>query len=52
MARISSLARPAGIENGLYFTDHTWMLFGDAKGVVGELAKPLAAEAGAGARAA
>jgi NAD(P) transhydrogenase subunit beta len=32
----------AGIENELYFTDHTWMLFGDAKEVVGELAKQLA----------
>jgi NAD(P) transhydrogenase subunit beta len=31
----------AGIENELYFTDHTWMLFGDAKEVVGELAKQL-----------
>jgi H+-translocating NAD(P) transhydrogenase subunit beta len=37
----------AGIENALYFTDHTWMLFGDAKEVVGELAKQLAADAGA-----
>jgi H+-translocating NAD(P) transhydrogenase subunit beta len=42
----------AGIENPLYFTDHTWMLFGDAKDVVGELAKQLTADAGAGARAA
>src|SRR5262245_1093660 len=32
----------AGIDNELYFADHTWMLFGDAKGVVGELAKQLA----------
>jgi len=37
----------AGIENEQYFTDHTWMLFGDAKEVVGELAKQLAAAAGA-----
>jgi proton-translocating NAD(P)+ transhydrogenase subunit beta len=37
----------AGIENALYFTDHTWMLFGDAKEVVGELVKQLADEAGA-----
>jgi NAD(P) transhydrogenase beta subunit len=28
--------RFAGIENELYFTDHTWMLFEDAKEVVGE----------------
>ena len=25
----------AGIENELYFADHTYMLFGDAKAVVG-----------------
>lgn len=31
----------AGIENALYFADHTYMLFGDAKQVVGELAKQL-----------
>jgi len=37
----------AGIENDLYFTDHTWMLFGDAKAVVGELVKQLAADSGA-----
>jgi NAD/NADP transhydrogenase alpha subunit len=42
----------AGIENELYFTDHTWMLFGDAKEVVGELVKQLAADAGARAQAA
>ena len=42
----------AGIENALYFTDHTWMLFGDAKEVVGELVKQLTADAGAGAQAA
>jgi NAD(P) transhydrogenase subunit beta len=29
----------AGIDNELYFSDRTWMLFGDAKNVVGELAK-------------
>ena len=29
----------AGIENGLYFLDKTFMLFGDAKAVVGALAK-------------
>ncbi len=31
----------AGIENELYFADHTYMLFGDAKAVVGELVKQL-----------
>jgi NAD(P) transhydrogenase subunit beta len=31
----------AGIDNELYFRDHTFMLFGDAKQVVGELAKHL-----------
>ncbi|MCU1385329.1 MAG: pntB [Acidobacteria bacterium] len=36
----------AGIENALYFSDHTWMLFGDAKEVVGGLAKQLAAAGG------
>ena len=29
----------AGIENELYYGDHTYMLFGDAKAVVGELVK-------------
>src|SRR6266850_233796 len=42
----------AGIENQLYFTDHTWMLFGDAKEVVGELVKQLAADLGARTKAA
>ena len=32
----------AGIDNALYFSDHTWMLFGDAKVVIGELVKELA----------
>ena len=32
----------AGIDNELYFADRTWMLFGDAKTVVGELVKELA----------
>ncbi|HEX5043877.1 MAG TPA: NAD(P)(+) transhydrogenase (Re/Si-specific) subunit beta [Candidatus Polarisedimenticolaceae bacterium] len=32
----------AGIDNELYFQDKTFMLFGDAKAVVGELAKQLA----------
>jgi NAD(P) transhydrogenase subunit beta len=31
----------AGIDNDLYFSDRTWMLFGDAKNVVGELVKQL-----------
>ncbi|HZB27474.1 MAG TPA: NAD(P)(+) transhydrogenase (Re/Si-specific) subunit beta [Gemmatimonadales bacterium] len=33
----------AGIDNELYFSDRTWMLFGDAKNVVGELVKQLSA---------
>jgi NAD(P) transhydrogenase subunit beta len=37
----------AGIDNELYFTDHTWMLFGDAKDMVGEVVKQLAADLGA-----
>jgi NAD(P) transhydrogenase subunit beta len=32
----------AGIDNELYFAERTWMLFGDAKTVVGELVKELA----------
>jgi H+-translocating NAD(P) transhydrogenase subunit beta len=32
----------AGIDNALYFSDRTWMLFGDAKLVIGELVKELA----------
>jgi NAD(P) transhydrogenase subunit beta len=31
----------AGIDNELYFSDKTWMLFGDAKAVVGDLVKQL-----------
>jgi NAD(P) transhydrogenase subunit beta len=31
----------AGIDNELYFSDRTWMLFGDAKNIVGELVKQL-----------
>jgi NAD(P) transhydrogenase subunit beta len=31
----------AGIDNELYFLDKTFMLFGDAKAVVGELARHL-----------
>jgi H+-translocating NAD(P) transhydrogenase subunit beta len=33
----------AGIENELYFADRTFMLFGDAKAVIGELVKELSA---------
>jgi NAD(P) transhydrogenase subunit beta len=36
----------AGIDNELYFADRTWMLFGDAKGVVGELVKELSGGSG------
>jgi H+-translocating NAD(P) transhydrogenase subunit beta len=36
----------AGIDNDLYFADRTWMLFGDAKNVIGELGKQLAGESG------
>ncbi len=36
----------AGIDNELYFLDKTWMLFGDAKAVVGELVKNLQGESG------
>ena len=36
----------AGIDNALYFLDRTYMLFGDAKGVVGELVKELAGSNG------
>jgi H+-translocating NAD(P) transhydrogenase subunit beta len=36
----------AGIDNDLYFLDRTWMLFGDAKYVVGELGKQLGGESG------
>jgi NAD(P) transhydrogenase subunit beta len=32
----------AGIDNELYYSDKTWMLFGDAKAVVGDLVKQLA----------
>jgi len=32
----------AGVDNELYFSDKTWMLFGDAKQVLGELVKQLA----------
>ncbi len=36
----------AGIENELYNADHTYMLFGDAKHVVGELVKALSGSGG------
>jgi NAD(P) transhydrogenase subunit beta len=36
----------AGIDNELYFSDKTWMLFGDAKKVIGDLVKALAGEGG------
>jgi NAD(P) transhydrogenase subunit beta len=35
----------AGIENELYYADRTYMLFGDAKAVVGELVKALSGAA-------
>jgi proton-translocating NAD(P)+ transhydrogenase subunit beta len=34
----------AGIDNELYFSDRTWMLFGDAKNVIGELVKQFAGQ--------
>jgi NAD(P) transhydrogenase subunit beta len=36
----------AGIDNELYFLDKTFMLFGDAKAVVGELVKALSPSSG------
>ncbi len=36
----------AGIDNELYFQDNTYMLFGDAKAVVGELVKAIAGDGG------
>jgi len=36
----------AGIDNALYFSDKTWMLFGDAKNVIGELVKQLSGGSG------
>ena len=37
----------AGIENELYYARHTYMLFGDAKTVVGDVVKQLAGTGGA-----
>jgi NAD(P) transhydrogenase subunit beta len=36
----------AGIDNALYFSDRTWMLFGDAKVVIGNLVKELSGSSG------
>ena len=36
----------AGIENELYFAEHTFMLFGDAKAVIGDLVKQLSGGSG------
>jgi len=36
----------AGIENELYFAEHTYMLFGDAKVVIGDLVKQLSGSGG------
>ncbi|HXM37836.1 MAG TPA: NAD(P)(+) transhydrogenase (Re/Si-specific) subunit beta [Gemmatimonadales bacterium] len=36
----------AGIDNELYVLDNAWMLFGDAKAVLGELVKQLAGSGG------
>jgi NAD(P) transhydrogenase subunit beta len=40
----------AGIENELYFADRTYMLFGDAKAVVGDLVKQLQSGGGSAVR--
>ena len=37
----------AGIDNELYFADKTWMLFGDAKNVIGDLVKQFSGGSGA-----
>jgi NAD(P) transhydrogenase subunit beta len=37
----------AGIDNELYFSDRTWMLFGDARQVIGELVKQVSGGNGA-----
>ncbi len=36
----------AGIDNELYVSDNTWMLFGDAKAVIGDLVKQFAGGSG------
>jgi len=36
----------AGIDNELYFSERTWMLFGDAKAVIGELVKQFSSGSG------
>ena len=36
----------AGIDNELYSADNTLMVFGDAKGVLGDIVKSLAGEGG------
>ena len=36
----------AGIDNELYFSDKTWMLFGDAKNVIGDLVKQMSGGSG------
>jgi NAD(P) transhydrogenase subunit beta len=36
----------AGIDNELYYADNTLMVFGDAKGVLGDVAKELSGESG------
>jgi NAD(P) transhydrogenase subunit beta len=36
----------AGIENELYYADRTYMLFGDAKAVIGDLVKRLSGQSG------
>lgn len=36
----------AGIDNALYFDEKTWMLFGDAKVVIGELVRELSEDSG------
>ena len=36
----------AGIENELYYADNTLMVFGDAKGVLGDVVKELSRRVG------